>query len=95
MRNVLPSARSQRSFAKNPPPTSKRPPVSSHDSWHSHATRGDTYSGFKASMRFGGSTVSVMRDPAMGAMALTWMFFLRPSMARVFERPTRPSFAVA
>jgi hypothetical protein len=49
-RNILPSARSQRSLAKKPPPTSNRPPVSSHDSWHSQATSGLTYSGRRASV---------------------------------------------
>ncbi len=41
----------------------------------------------------GGITVSVRRDPATGAIVLQWMSYLRPSMARVFESPTKPSLA--
>ncbi len=41
-----------------------------------------------------GRTVSVMREPAIGAMAFTKTFFLRPSIARVWARPTSPSLAV-
>ena len=47
-RKVLPPARSQRSLAKNPPPTSYSPPVSSCDSWTSRATSGETRSGLSA-----------------------------------------------
>ena len=93
-RNVVPSARSQRSLPMKPPPTSNRLPFSSHDSWARYATSGETYSGLRAAMRSGGSTVSVMREPAMGAMVLTRTFFLPPSMARVCAKPCRPSLAI-
>ncbi|MBK6532905.1 MAG: hypothetical protein IPF99_25945, partial [Deltaproteobacteria bacterium] len=53
-----------------PPPTSKRPPVSLLLSWQSHATSGETNSGFRLSRRSLGSTVSVTGEPAMGAMVL-------------------------
>ena len=91
----LPSVRSQRSLAKSPPPTSKRPPVSSQLSCASQATSGETYSGLSASVMFFGRIVSVRREPAIGAIVLTWTFFFFPSRARVFEKPTRPSFAIA
>ena len=42
-----------------------------------------------------GSRSSVMRVAAVGAMALTLMFFLAPSMASTFIRPTRPDLAAA
>ena len=87
--------RSQRSLPTKPPPISKSPPVSSQDSWHSHATSGLTVSGDIASRKFGGSTPSVMRDAATGAIALTWMPRLLPSMASVLEKPARPSLAIA
>ena len=93
--NVLPTDRSQRSLAMKPPPTSKRPPVSVQLSWQSQATRGLTYSGLSASMSSLGRTVSVRREPAMGAMVFTRTFFFLPSSASVFDRPSRPSFAIA
>lgn len=64
--------------------TSKRACVSAQDSWHRYITSGATNSGFSAltmsrvtcqqfnSVRAepGGITVSVIRDPAVGAMVL-------------------------
>jgi hypothetical protein len=93
-RKVLPLERSQRSLPMKPPPTSNRPPVSSDDSWHSRATSGDTNSGLSASIRFCGSTVSVMREPAIGAIVLTRTFFFLPSSARVWAKPWMPSLAI-
>lgn len=40
-----------------------------------------------------GMTVWVNLDPAVGAMVLQWMLYFRPSIAIVFDRPKRPSFA--
>jgi hypothetical protein len=63
-------------------------------SWASQATSGLTYSGRRASMSSLGRTVSVRREPAIGAMVLTRTLYLRPSAASVKPRPTRPSLAV-
>lgn len=38
-------------------------------------------------------TVSVILDPADGAMALQVILYFRPSIASVLLRPTNPSFA--
>ncbi len=38
-------------------------------------------------------TVSVRREPAVGAIVLQWMFSLRPSMASVLDSPSKPSLA--
>lgn len=38
-------------------------------------------------------TVSVSREPAVGAMALHVMLYFLPSMERVLLRPTSPIFA--
>ena len=92
---IFPSVRSQRSFAKRPPPTSNRPPFSSQLSCASHATSGETYSGFSASVMSFGRTVSVRREPAMGAMVFAKTFFFLPSSARVCAKPWSPSFAIA
>jgi len=42
----------------------------------------------------GGNTVSVIRDPAIGAITLHLMSFFFPSMAKVFVNPTIPSLAI-
>ena len=78
-RNSVPSARSQRSLPMYPPPTSKSDPFSSHDSWASHATSGETFSAARGenpsakrlftSCPKGRS--SFIRVRAMGATALT------------------------
>ncbi len=54
---------------------------------------GETYSGFKASTRFLGITVSVSLEPASGAMVLTMMLYLAPSWTSVLARPTMPILA--
>jgi hypothetical protein len=92
-RYVTPLVRSKRSFETKPPPTSKSPPVSSQSSCASHATNGLTNSGFSASSRSFGITVSVRREPAMGAIVLTRIPRFFPSSASVLEKPTSPSFA--
>ena len=38
-------------------------------------------------------TVSVIREPAVGAMELHLMLYLAPSIAKVLLRPTKPSLA--
>jgi hypothetical protein len=38
-------------------------------------------------------TVSVILDPAIGAIVLHLMLFFRPSIAKVFDKPRAPSFA--
>jgi hypothetical protein len=35
-----------------------------------------------------------LREPAMGAMVLTWTPFFLPSMASVWAKPWRPSLAM-
>ena len=41
----------------------------------------------------GGITVSVILDPAIGAIVLHLMLFFWPSIAKVFDKPRAPSFA--
>jgi hypothetical protein len=47
-----------------------------------------------ASTSAGGITVSVIRDPAVGAIVLTMMLRFLPSSASVWLRPCNPSLAI-
>ena len=92
MAEAVSCVRSQRSFDIHP-----RPLQIDHQSrCRSHGkakrTSGETSSGFKLSVSSFGSTVSVSRVAAKGAIVLTQMFFDLPSRASVLARPSKPSF---
>lgn len=56
-------------------------------------TTGAISSGFIASNISGGKISSVSLEAAVGTIVFTLMLYLAPSMANVFDNPTRPNFA--
>ncbi|MDT4873366.1 hypothetical protein FQZ97_1086050 [compost metagenome] len=91
-----PLLRSQRKRAWKPPPTSNTPPVSWQSSCTSQPTSGATSSERSlACISSGNRPLAITRrEAAIGAMVLTRMFLLAPSMARVLLKPIRPDLAV-
>ncbi|MCY1299570.1 hypothetical protein D9M70_491020 [compost metagenome] len=96
MCRTRPWERSQRYLAWKPPPTSNRPPLSWHSSLQSQPTSGATSSTFSLACSSSGKMplAITMREAAIGAMVLTRMFLLAPSMASELAKPIRPDLAV-
>lgn len=75
------------------PPNSYVCPDSGHSLLAKRATKGTTKSGLTASSISSLIIVLVIAVAAIGAMALTLMLYLAPSLARVLVSPNKPDLA--
>lgn len=73
----------------------KSPLVSLQFSCASQPTNGLIASALRLARNSCGKAVAVIRDAAIGAIVLTWMFLDRPSSASAFASPNIPSLAAA